>query len=376
MRILILSFSAGEGHNSCAKSIKSAADARGVPCEVQDTLQFVSSGASRLISDLHAGFYRYFPKLSDDAYQYVQEHPQLFQAQSGGRTVKLLRGVLRKVRSFISNGGYDAVVCVHLFPAILLTLIQHDQPLPVRTCFVATDYTASPSCDQIDMDRVFIPDDSLKPEFMAMGIPEERLTGSGIPVRQMFYSREDKRSAKSLAGVDPGHSHLLIMSGSMGAGPIQKIVEMLAQMMSTECELTVVCGTNKRLYQQLSQKLGNRSGIHIQGFVQNIPLLMDSADLYLTKPGGISVSEAWVKGLPMVLVNAVAGCEGPNLDFFTRLGGAVTADSPEQLAELCLRTLHDPARLDRMAAALMPGSGRNAAETVFRYAAGDAVLTH
>lgn len=371
MRILILSFSAGEGHNSCAKAIKSVADIQGVPCDIQDTLQFVSSGASKLISDLHAGFYRHFPKLSDDAYQYAQEHPQLLQAQPDGSTAKLLHGVIRKVRAFISSGGYDAVVCVHLFPAILLTLIQHDQPLPIRTCFVATDYTASPSCDQIDMGRVFIPDDSLKPEFMSMGIPEDRLTGSGIPVRQMFYIREDKGAAKSAAGIAPDHSHLLVMSGSMGAGPIQEIVEMLAQMMGTECELTVVCGTNKHLYQQLSQKLGNRSDVHIQGFVQDISLLMDSADLYLTKPGGISVSEAWVKDLPMVLVNAVAGCEGPNLDFFTRLGGAVTANTSEQLAELCLRTLYDPAQLDRMAAALLPGSGRNAADTIFRYAVGD-----
>ena len=38
-------------------------------------------------------------------------------------------------------------------------------------------------------------------------------------------------------------------------------------------------------------------------------LLMDSADLYLTKPGGISVTEAASMRLPMVFIDAVAGCE-------------------------------------------------------------------
>ncbi len=372
MRILILSFSAGEGHNSCAKAIKSVADAKGVPCDIVDTLQFVSSGASKLMSDIHAGFYRYFPKLTDNVYQYAQEHPQIFQSRSGG-TAKLLGGVLRKLRAYIKDGGYDAVICVHLFPAVLLTLLQRERSMALRTCFVATDYTASPSCDQVELDRFFIPDDSLKDEFAALGIPAEKLVGSGIPVRQVFYHRQDKAAAKADAGIVPEHRHLLIMSGSMGAGPIYQIVEDLARMIGPDCELTAVCGTNKQLYRRLSQKLGGRQNVHILGFVQDIPLLMDSADLYLTKPGGISVSEAWVKALPMVLVNAVAGCEGPNLDFFTRLGGAVTAEKPEQIAELCLTTLSAPGKLAAMTAALEPGSGRNAAETIFRFAAGETV---
>ena len=371
MRILILSFSAGEGHNSCAKAIKSVADIQGVPCDIVDTLQFVSNGAGKLMSDLHAGFYRHFPKLTDDAYQYAQEHPQMFQTSSG--TSRLLGGVLRKLRAYIREGGYGAVVCVHLFPAILLTLLQRERPMNIRTCFVATDYTASPSCDQVSLDRVFIPDDSLKGEFASLGIPLEKLTGSGIPVRQVFYHRQDKAAAKAAAGIAPEHRHLLIMSGSMGAGPIQQIVESLTNMIGPDCELTAVCGTNKQLYQRLSQKLGGRQNVHILGFVQDIPLLMDSADLYLTKPGGISVSEAWVKALPMVLVNAVAGCEGPNLDFFTRMGGAVTADGPEAIAELCLTTLNDPEKLAAMSAALAPGSSRNAAEIIFRFAAGEPV---
>ena len=370
MRILILSCSTGEGHNSCAKAIKGAAERRGDLCVIQDTLQFISDGAPKFISDWHARLYRYFPKLSDGAYSFAQEHSGQFNEQ---KIYRLLKGCIRKLRTFIQEGRYDAVICVHLFPAMLLTVIQRERPLNLRTGFLATDYTASPGCDRVDLDRFFIPHEAVAGEFLDMGVPEEKLLVTGIPVRQNFYSRMEKRVAKEAAGICPDHRHLLVMSGSMGAGPIAKIVEDLARMMDERCELTVVCGTNKRLKQQLEQKMErlSRANIHILGFVQDIPLLMDSADLYLTKPGGISTSEAWVKGLPMVLVDAVAGCEEPNLRFFTAMGGAATAEKPEELAELCLRLLTDPERTAEMERALAGGKDRNAAELICRFAAGE-----
>ena len=370
MRILILSCSTGEGHNSCAKAIKGAAERRGDLCVIQDTLQFISDGASKFISDWHARFYRYFPKLSDGAYSFAQEHSGQFSEQ---KVYRLLKGCIRKLRTFIQEGRYDAVICVHLFPAMLLTVIQRERPLALRTGFLATDYTASPGCDRVDLDRIFIPHESLAGEFVSVGMSAEKLMASGIPVRQSFYSRMEKRAAKEAAGICPGHRHLLVMSGSMGAGPITRIVENLAQTMDENCQMTVVCGTNKRMKQQLEQKMEHlgRENTHILGFVQDIPLLMDSADLYLTKPGGISTSEAWVKGLPMVLMNAVGGCEGPNLRFFTELGGAATAEKPEELAGLCLRLLTDPERTAGMERALAGGRERNAGEIICRFAAGE-----
>ena len=67
--------------------------------------------------------------------------------------------------------------------------------------------------------------------------------------------------------------------------------------------------------------------------------LMDSADLYLTKPGGISVTEASVKTLPMVFIDAVAGCEEYNLRFYLSVGGAATEKEIPELAALCAELL-------------------------------------
>ena len=91
--------------------------------------------------------------------------------------------------------------------------------------------------------------------------------------------------------------------------------------------------------------------IRIAGFVSNIPVIMDSADLYITKPGGLSVSEARIKHLPMLLFNAVAGCEQTNLEFMVKKGAAVAANDESELAALCKELLGDDERLSAMARA-------------------------
>ena len=120
---------------------------------------YVSKGTSRFVSNWHVRFYRYFPKLYNKGYQYAEEHPASFDESSAA--CRILRRGCKRLRAAILAGGYDAVVCVHLFPALMLTFIQREAPLPIKTMFIATDYTASPSCDRMRLDTCVIPDAAL-----------------------------------------------------------------------------------------------------------------------------------------------------------------------------------------------------------------------
>ena len=77
---------------------------------------------------------------------------------------------------------------------------------------------------------------------------------------------------------------------------------------------------------------------------------MQASDLFLTKPGGLSTSEAMAAELPMVLIDAVAGCETHNLNFFLRNGMAVTANTPKAIADTTIKTLNAPVLLSKMRA--------------------------
>lgn len=349
MRVLILSCNTGQGHNSTAASIAEALTAQGAECKTHDALAFVAGWISRLVSGVHTWVYRHMPGLFRWGYAYTERHRGVFSPHS--LVYKALSRSAERLYGFCRDGMYDVIISTHVFAGLIVTIMQNRFHLPLHTYSVETDYTCSPCAEQASMERYFIPAAPLIGEFMKCGIPKQRIVASGLPIRQAFFTHTDKAEAKAAFGIAPEHSHLLLMCGSMGCGPMEKLVRLFHAGLGTNQELTVVCGTNKGLYQRLTRRFGGNSRLHILQYVQDISLLMDSADLYLTKPGGISVTEASAKGLPMVFIDAVAGCELYNMHYFIQRGAAVTARTPAALAALCLSLLSDPETLAHMSAA-------------------------
>ena len=363
MKAVILTCNTGGGHNSTSAAIKEVFDKNNVECEIADTLAFLSERTSRFISNWHSRIYRYIPKAFTKGYTFAEDHPGMFENKRSG-VYKLLTSGGDKMYDYIVSNGFDTVICCHVFASLILSDILKKRHLNVQTCFVSTDYTCSPSTAP-DLDMYFIPDDSISPEYEAFGIPKERIYGTGLPVRQKFLAVADKEEAKKELSITAPR-HVLVMCGSMGCGPIQELTEALLNTVDGDTLITVVCGTNKRLYNQLSKEFRDEANVDIKGYISNIAELMDTADLFLTKPGGISVSEAAAKKLPMVFVDAVAGCEEYNLHYYIERNMAVTADTPEELARLCGELLSDEAKLDEMKANMYKYGKEDPAETIFR----------
>ena len=155
------------------------------------------------------------------------------------------------------------------------------------------------------------------------------------------------------------------MCGSMGCGPIKRLAKLLGNTVESDCDITIVCGTNSKLQRQLEKKYSGRQNIHVLGFVKNMSVLMDSADLYLTKPGGLSVTEASVKHLPMVYIDAVAGCEEYNRRYFVLMGSAKNGANIKELAAVCLQLLSDDAKRSEMVEILKSQDTANASECIY-----------
>ena len=344
MRTLIMSCNTGAGHNSCAKAIQEVYQERGELCDIVDALQFISPHASRFISNWHTRIYRYAPKLFKAGYADVEQHESIF--REGTTVYKYLTSGVDRMREYLESGSYDNIICTHVFPALAVTELLRRYPLRLQTSFVSTDYTCSPCAADSNLDFYFIPSPLLTEEFAGCGVAREKLVPSGLPAAQAFYHPMEKAEAKRALGIAPEKQHLLMMCGSMGCGPMEELTQLLANSLPTEYDVTVACSSNRQLLRRMERKFEDRPNIHIRGYIGNVSAMMDSADLFLTKPGGISTTEAMVKGLPMVLVNVVGGCETPNLEFFVSHGGAATADTPEAIAALCKRLLeHDEERL-------------------------------
>ena len=123
-----------------------------------------------------------------------------------------------------------------------------------------------------------------------------------------------------------------------------ELVDTLSRRLSENVILTVVCGRNEKLKTRL-EKL-NAKNVRVLGYTGEVSLLMDSADLYLTKAGGISTTEACFKGLPMVFIDAVSGCEAHNRRFFEPLGFGLAGSEDDSTTDVCLKMLFDAQKLE------------------------------
>ena len=356
MRTLILSCNTGAGHNSCARAIQEAYRANGEVCDIVDALTFISERASQFISNWHTRIYLYAPRLFSAGYEKAEAHDDLF--REGTAVYRYITSGVRKMYACITAGGYDNVICTHVFPALALTELRRRFPeLRVLTSHVSTDYTCSPCTADSALDWYFMPAAALADEFAHCGIPREKLVASGMPVRREFYARPEKAQAKRALGLLPEQRHLVMMCGSMGCGPMEELTLLLSARMQPNDVLSVVCSKNEALLRKLQKQTAGAEHVRLLGQVDDVPALLHGADVFLTKPGGLSTSEAVAARLPMVLIDAVAGCEEHNLDFFLRAGMAVTANTPNEIAELALALVHDDARLAEMRRAMESVAG-------------------
>lgn len=362
MATLILTCDTGEGHNSCAKAIKEVYDARGVSCEIINPVRFVAEWFSRFVHWTNTTMYQKFPKVFTYGYTFAQNHSAHTTAE-GSFPYWVLSFGAKKLHQYILRHDIDRIICVHPLLMMMVTEQQKKYGLDCPIAYVSTDYTCCPGVSDSRPDICFIPDIAVAKEFACENIRHSQLAASGIPVRQQFYNTVDKRTAKTQFGIPEDVPNLLLMCGSMGCGPMEEMLDTLAQ--EKNFHITVVCGNNQALQKRLAAKYGTYDQVHIWGFVQNISMLMDSADLFVTKPGGLSSTEAAVKCLPAVYLNAVGGCENYNLEYSVQRKGAVAAKDTQDAVKLCRALLQDEPRLEKMRTALKKLAFPNAAQIIF-----------
>jgi len=86
----------------------------------------------------------------------------------------------------------------------------------------------------------------------------------------------------------------------------------------------------------------------------------------VTKPGGMTTTEALTKGLPMVIVNPIPGQEMHNTDFLLKKGAAIHVDRLERLGEDVDDLLHSPDKLRVMREAALMNSKPNSSFDIAR----------
>jgi len=339
MKFLILSTATGQGHNSAAAALKESLEQLDCEAVVKDVLKSGKTKASDRVSSLYTNMTLHFPHFfgllyhAGEVVSSSRRHSPIYYLNT------LYEGsLLRQINTLHP----DCIVCTHIFSAQAVTRLYEKHRINIPTAGIITDYTCSPFWEETRLDSYIIPVEALTDEFVKKGIPEEKLVPLGIPVRKCFYEAIPKKQARMLLHLNCDRL-FVIAGGSMGYGHIRKLALTLSGQMP-DAQTVVLCGYNEKLYRELE----GIKNIMPYRYTDKISVFMDAADVLLTKPGGLTSSEALVKNVPMVLTGPIPGGEERNAAFLSSLGVAVSAREANTAAREAERLMVNPYAVQKM----------------------------
>ncbi|MBO5790534.1 MAG: glycosyltransferase [Clostridia bacterium] len=362
MKVLILSCHTGEGHNAAARALKAQFDNLAISCDIKDALCFGFKGKSALFSKGHVFLYKHLPRVFGAGYAMLEMNRKNHALPLLYRTGK---GAVKKLQAFVVENGYDAVLCTHTFAACAMSAARKENGFSTPFYLIITDYTCYPGLCDVKADAFFVPHKDLLWEFTAEGISPEKLIASGLPVAHEFETALPKEEAAERLGLKAHTKRVLLSGGGMGCGNMEAAAQRCAKALEDGEELVVICGKNDSLRKALWERKLPRTTV--VGYTSQMSLYMDSADLFITKAGGLSSTEAAKKGLPILYMDAVPGCETHNLYFFCQKGFAKAVFCPERLAAAVRQMLSSPAALAKMSERMKEAFPKNTAKVICEY---------
>jgi len=338
MRVLFLSLPTGHGHNMCAKAAIACLEEKGVECRFMDIAEFINPVYSKAIS---RGFL--LSARTGILYDSIYRFMELKEPSPKISTVRLVNALLPlKLKKFLKEHSPDVIVCSHVFAGQMITELKNTSKVVTgKTYGIITDFTVHPYWEDTELDYYILPHELLSNQFVKKGLDKEKILPFGIPIYDKFSKSVSKLKARSAIGLE-NKPTILIMGGSMGFGKTDKMLIELDRL-DIDFQIITVCGNNSRLKKKID-KLETAKTVYNYGFVDNVDLLMSASDCIVTKPGGLTTSEALAKGLFIIMPTTFPGQEERNSEFLLSNGLAMRASKTFPLEECVYEFLHNRER--------------------------------
>jgi processive 1,2-diacylglycerol beta-glucosyltransferase len=341
-RVLFLYISPSSGHQHAADAVREALrllepgwESFGV-----DSFTYAYPKIGKLIARAYLEVLRRTPTF----WNYVYDNPDVETATREIRDVLNLISA-PKMQTLMERYTPEAIVCTQAAPCSVFAAEKRRGSITVPLIAVVTDFAIHSYWVYQEVDLYCVASEEARKELTRYGIDAGRIVVTGIPISPRFLQHRRKEQIRARLGLDTRRPTVLIMGGSQGMGPLQETLDKL-QDLSVQC--LVATGLNRELYRSVRKTHGRNRRVRLFGYTRRIPMLMEASDLLISKPGGLSSSEALAKNLPMILTNPIPGQEERNARFLERQGVAEQADSPEDVATVVQTLLQNPARYQRM----------------------------
>src|SRR2546425_219822 len=338
MRALVLTLSFGSGHLRAAQAIA-------------DELSHQAPNSHVVLIDALAECQSFFRACYEWPYWLMLRYaPSLWDRLSTARVSQkhestaptwAFRLGCPKVFSTIRSFEPDVIVAVEVAACEMAAIARRLSLTQAPILSVITDYESEPIWVQPEVDLFTVPDESVRAELIAWGAPANRISISGIPVDRAFNTSHDLKAVRLRYGINNNAPVVLLMGGGMGPTRMHQVSAQLCES-NTPMQIVAIAGKDRRTQRRLERvKAKPPVSLRVVGWTDEVAALMQVATLLVTKPGGLTISEAALSSLPVVFFDPIPGAEFVNAKRMVDAGAALIAQGPVETARVVVSLLQN-----------------------------------
>jgi processive 1,2-diacylglycerol beta-glucosyltransferase len=239
-----------------------------------------------------------------------------------------------------------AAICTHFLPAELLVHLKKKKHIDFPIGVVVTDFDVHAMWLYKEIDWYFVACEETKVHLEKLGISPATVHVTGIPIDPAFARKLSRQDARLRHGLSPDMTTVLVSAGGFGVGPMEMLIRSLDEVQSP-IQIVVICGKNEKLKDDM-ERLKTRHPKKVIAFTKEMDSFMAASDILVGKAGGLTSSEAFARGLVLIVVNPVPGQEERNSDHFLEEGIALRCNNLPVLGFKIDTLLQDSDRMTAM----------------------------
>jgi processive 1,2-diacylglycerol beta-glucosyltransferase len=301
-----------------------------------DLLSYTNKSLEKVITKGYLNWIRYAPETYNLAYKSFFYVPPT-KKQSFKWYQPLF---LKKMEQLLAEEKPDLVVCTHGFPSYLLSKLKMKGKCDIPIINAYTDFFINSVWGREGIDLHFLPSQQVKEKLARKyQIANHKMFVTGIPVHEEMTKTVYRKKYNE-------RLKILLSGGNSGLGGILRLADELK--CSSSVDFLVLCGNNKKLYNEiLSWDLEHIKPLGYLSSRSEMNKLYEEVDAIISKPGGVTISEAIRKSLPIFVHSTLPGQEEINLRYLKEKELIFELDQKDSLENQLFSVLMDQQKMDR-----------------------------
>ncbi|MDF2883468.1 MAG: UDP-N-acetylglucosamine--LPS N-acetylglucosamine transferase [Clostridiaceae bacterium] len=367
MKALILSVSAGGGHTGAAEAIKKYILLNEPESEIKviDTLRYINPIIDKVVIGSYLKSLKVTPSLFGKLYDYSENDFGIATLSN-----KINEVMTFKLLPLIEEFSPEIIFCTHPFPIEMMSILKGKSKTGIPVISILTDYASHSFWLHPHIDAYVVSNSDMIVDMESKGISKDTIHSLGIPVNPSFYEKFNRNDTLAELDLDPSIYTILIMGGSLGMGKIAEVYEQLT-LVHEQIQIIIITGNNKKLYStltDLSKSSFPQTRTRIIGFTDKVNKYMQASDLLLTKPGGLTITEALSCNIPLGLFSPIPGQEEKNAEFLLKHDLAINLNDIDNCHEVINNLLKSKNKLEELKKNCAKYSNPNCGDDIYNLA--------